>query len=375
VDLVLWLLWGPVRLVEDFYEPHPHYGYRMRPQIEFVFASPYHGYHANVRTNSRGLRDDEYSVPKGRGQFRVLLLGDSMTAGLEVDKRQTFEAVCEERLADSGVEVINAGVRGYNLDNIVAFLEQEGLSYAPDVIVYVFVDNDLTGDTGFNPRAGDVSRGFTLGGLVGRIARHSHITYRLELVRQMVQMRWERDRRENGGTKSRVPGGLYQMFRSADYAAPHYQLTAQRICRLRALSDTIGAQLLVVGAPHREEIDPESQQWWQRIVGAGAALDFDGVRRYLDWVAQECACARLDPVPMFRERLPAVGSFWFHKDNHLNAKGHRLLGELLSERLRATTAFQEWNARVGPGMSNDGGVMSSPGPPRRNRVAGLGGGV
>jgi hypothetical protein len=120
VDLVLLAVHGPVRVVEDFYEPEPRFGYRMRPNLDFVFASPYHGYRARVHTNSRGLRDDEITVPKPPGVFRILLLGDSMTAGLEVERQASFESVCESHLrTHAPVEIVNAGVRGYNLDNII----------------------------------------------------------------------------------------------------------------------------------------------------------------------------------------------------------------------------------------------------------------
>jgi hypothetical protein len=118
-DLLLLAVLGPVRVVENFYEPDARCGYRMRPNLVFEFASPYHGYRATVRTNALGLRGPDVVVPKPAGTYRVLLLGDSMTAGLEVNENETFAAVCVERLrGPRHVEVVNAGVRGYNLDNV-----------------------------------------------------------------------------------------------------------------------------------------------------------------------------------------------------------------------------------------------------------------
>ena len=61
--------------------------------------------------------------------------------------------------------------------------------------------------------------------------------------------------------------------------------------------------------------------------------DFDGVRRFLGWVASECSLDYFDAIPEFRRRRPEVPSFWFHQDGHLNAEGHRLLGELLASHI------------------------------------------
>jgi lysophospholipase L1-like esterase len=344
VDLGLLLVLGPVRVVEDFYESEPRFGYRMRPHQQFVFASPYHGYHATVRTNAHGLRDDEIVLPKPPGTFRILLLGDSMTAGLEVDKQRTFEALLEQQLATSGaVEVINAGVRGYNLDNIVAFLEAEGLSYEPDLVVYLFVDNDLTDEATAQPRLTDASRGFRWQGWWGRFASYSHITHRVSLVTQMLALRRQRDRSPEAASKVTVSNGLYVLFNTTSYEASAFHRTGERIAKLAALARSSGSDFLLVGAPHREEIDPESQAWWQRHLGAASGrLDFDGVRHYLNWVAEGYGAAYLDPVPLFRNEIRNDGNYWFHKDLHLNAAGHSLLSGALAEYIVQNDAFETW---------------------------------
>jgi lysophospholipase L1-like esterase len=311
VDVTFLVLRGPVRTLENFYEPAAGFGYRMRPNAEFVFASPYHGYSATVRTNARGLRDDEIHVPKPPGTFRVLLLGDSMTAGLEVSKDETFEAVCEERLRTFGeVEVVNAGVRGYNLDNILRFFESEGASYAPDLVAYLFVENDLKSASKPEPNMLDHSRGFTLRGAWGWLASYSHITFR--------------------------PG-------------PAYLNTAERIATLASLCHQAGADFLLAGAPHRLEIDPGTQAWWNRYLAGDRELDFDAVRAYLDWVAARHGLERFDPVPAYRRGWRDGQPYWFHKDDHMNPRGHRLLGQQLGERIQAMPRFQAWRrARARP---------------------------
>lgn len=348
VDVVFLVARGPVRTLEDFYEPHPQFGYRMQPQAEFLFASPYHGYSAKVRTNSRGLRDDQVIVPKPAGVLRILLLGDSMTAGLEVRKEETFEAVCEQRLRVHGpVEVVNAGVRGYNLDNILLFFENEGASYAPDVVVYLFVENDLKSAAELSPNTLDRSRGFTLSGIAGRLAAYSHLTLRFIYLRQMLRLRRERDRVEGDVRQVNVPHGLYEMLRNPRYAeGPAYRSSAARIATLARTCERSGADFLLAGAPHQPEIDPESQAWWRRYLAGNTPLNFDGVRSYLDWVATLHAIQRFDPVPAFRRAWRSGQTYWFHKDDHLNARGHRLLGEQLAEHIEGMPRFQAWKATL-----------------------------
>jgi lysophospholipase L1-like esterase len=344
-DLVLLFVFGPVRTVEGFYEPDPQCGYRMKPNLEFVFASPYHGYEAVVRTNELGLRDDPIRVPKPVGTYRVLLLGDSMTAGLEVDKDATFEAVCERLLtARRPTDVVNSGVRGYNLDNIIGSLQEVGLKLDPDLVVYVFTDNDLTGSDTFQPETTDASRGFTLRGFVGRIATYSHITYRIELLRQRIQLRRARDHKPPSNVQE-LPGGIVSFFTVSDWQAyAPFLRTAQRIEYLAHTCAEHGIPFVLAGAPQREAIDPKAQQFLRDVLEK--PLDFDGMSRYLDWVATRLGVERFDPTPEFRRRLAADGDYWFHKDGHLNVRGHRLMGELLAAKIEGVWSA---HARTGSG--------------------------
>jgi hypothetical protein len=96
-------------------------------------------------TNSRGFRDQrEFDYAKPAGTLRVLSLGDSHTLGYEVRQEATFSAVLERSLARRGVraEVLNAGVSGYSTAEALAFLENEGYKFRPDVVVLGFYAND-----------------------------------------------------------------------------------------------------------------------------------------------------------------------------------------------------------------------------------------
>jgi hypothetical protein len=97
-------------------------------------------------TNGKGFRDRrEFGYEKPAGALRVLSLGDSHTQGYEVRQEATYSVVLERYLAGRGVraEVLNAGVSGYSTAEALAFLENDGYRYQPDVVVLGFYANDF----------------------------------------------------------------------------------------------------------------------------------------------------------------------------------------------------------------------------------------
>jgi len=132
--------------------PRYHTGYQygkytlrgIRPNAEFTHTSV-DGKWAFV-TNGRGFRNArDFAYEKPEGTLRLLSLGDSHTQGYEVRQDFTYTAVAERTLNARGVkaEAINAGVSGYSTAEALAFLENEGVRYRPDVVVLGFYANDF----------------------------------------------------------------------------------------------------------------------------------------------------------------------------------------------------------------------------------------
>ncbi len=98
------------------------------------------------RINGQGMRDDrEFAHQKPPGTLRIVSLGDSFTAGYEVDQQATFSAVLESELRAAGktIEVLNAGVSGFSNAEQCLYLERELFNYQPDVVLVSFFGNDL----------------------------------------------------------------------------------------------------------------------------------------------------------------------------------------------------------------------------------------
>ncbi len=102
---------------------------------------------ATLEINQDGLIDKEYTVERAAGTPRVAVLGDSFTAGEEVDMGRRFHELWEERLAkklNQPVEFLNFGVRGYGTWEQLQMYHLKAAKYKPDwVVVNLFWGNDI----------------------------------------------------------------------------------------------------------------------------------------------------------------------------------------------------------------------------------------
>jgi|GEM_PF-2436218 len=110
--------------------------------------------------NSFGVRDREPQLPKPRGRFRILLLGDSMVFGQGVAEQGMVGAVLRNNLAGSpDLDVASAGIPGWNTLSEEQFLARTQAVVEPDLVVLLYVEND---NEPIDPlaRARQASRGF-----------------------------------------------------------------------------------------------------------------------------------------------------------------------------------------------------------------------
>ena len=98
--------------------------------------------------NSLGYRNDEFSVEKPSNVYRIVALGGSSTYDIRIeDNHKIFTAQLEKLLAEEygyqNVEVINAGVPGYNSWEILTNLEFRVLDLNPDLVIIYEGTNDV----------------------------------------------------------------------------------------------------------------------------------------------------------------------------------------------------------------------------------------
>lgn len=120
-------------------EPSISRGFTHRPnQHAYTIDKPF-------VTNSLGLRD-EREVPLTKDEeFRIVVLGDSMTVGLGVLSQDTFTSQLERSLNErfDRVRAINGAVGAYSTWQEVDLLKEKIHQLQPDIVLLAFYWNDL----------------------------------------------------------------------------------------------------------------------------------------------------------------------------------------------------------------------------------------
>jgi lysophospholipase L1-like esterase len=134
---------GPVRgEAARFYRHDSELGWAGRPGA----GGPLGGweFESEVVLNARGFRDAEVPATKPPATHRVVVLGDSITWGLGVDRGERYPDLLAARLASHGlaVEVVNLGVNGYGTDQEYLLFRREGRRYCADLVVLGAYEND-----------------------------------------------------------------------------------------------------------------------------------------------------------------------------------------------------------------------------------------
>lgn len=148
-----------VRVFVGSPSPHiydPLIGYSYQPNGELFQAKEGS---THLRFNALGLNDRDMAPRAGR--CRVLVIGDSYTAALQVPREQNFTSVAER--IDPALDVINGGRDGLFLGDMHKVTDRLAPAIQPDLVVYVIseraVDTDIAlpdFDVQVDPRNGMV---------------------------------------------------------------------------------------------------------------------------------------------------------------------------------------------------------------------------
>ncbi len=123
--------------------PGSRFAYHNLPSVEPATA--------DVRINEHGLRGESFPRAKPAGERRVLVLGDSYTAAVQLPEDVIFTTRLERTLNESAppgsrTRVLNAGFNGFGTAHELLYFLYEGRDLAPDVVVLQYSFNDA-GDT------------------------------------------------------------------------------------------------------------------------------------------------------------------------------------------------------------------------------------
>lgn len=261
-----------------------------------------------LNTNSKGIRGKtEYEYQRTPGRQRIVVLGDSFTFGAEVADDQTYSHDLESSLPNT--EVLNLGVQGYGHDQMLLYLQEEGVKYHPDIVIlgftYIDIYRNIENFFAFaKPRFKLVSGRLELTNVPVPTPEHFLAVepYRpksldiLEILHQ--KLRWSLGENEREAR----------------------EVTRLLLGEIVATTRNIGAVPVFVYMPVNEEIEP-----FRQYSLTSNSPPVPERERYLQDICAEQKIACLFLLLRFREEV--AKGVDFNPRHHWNAKAHLVGGE------------------------------------------------
>jgi len=326
--------------------PDPELPWRPRPNA----TGTYRLYNAEFTTNSRGLRDREYAEQAPPGVRRIVVLGDSFAWGHGVRNDEIFTEVLEREL--DGVEVINLGVTGFDLQSEFIWLRREGMRYAPDLVVLAVCQNDFRATGVRRPSAAPAAPAVpTLFGRMKRyFADHSYayracqtgINANRSVARAAVALGLKEELAGFDALDDNLHAALVD--RPDAVAAVVHQWQAD-LLRMNEYVRAHGAILVLALTPSLQAVDPrELHRSIAYTRFEPGDLDVDRPCRETALFAGKHGIAVCDPLPEFRRLRENGERLYLPHDLHFNAAGHRRFAQGLRSIVQQTL----WEGRAQP---------------------------
>ena len=344
-------IWGHSEAAPSFqalFMPDPVIGYRLRPNARSHFVTS--EFHTTIAINGQGVRDDREIGPKAPGERRIVVLGDSLVLSVQVDVRQTFCRLLEDRLNGDAAtrfggrvryRVINAGVQGYGPVEELLFYREVARAFDPDLVIEtIFVGNDAedaaasawklrtqrSAETPDRSSASDVSD--TEVNRLRRVIRHSMV---LQLLRLRVVT--VTDRLSNWISPPEPPLQAYAA-RPASRIADGLRISRDCVEAIASDAAKSHARTMVLLIPARFQVDAADYgHLKEAIEGAGGHLVRDAASERFNQALADAAVPRLDALPALRAALPGPDVF-FRQTIHLTPHGHEIVAEAIDAFLR-----------------------------------------
>jgi len=292
--------------------------------------------------NRAGFRSREFE-PKAPGVFRVLSLGDSCTLGTIVTFRgaefiwepypQRLERLVAERIGAGQLEVLNAGIAGYNSFQGLMLLRSKLRGLEPDLITVRFGWNDhfMSGEPpgAYGYREPDSALALGLQDLMLRTSLYGFFR-RLHFELQAFRSRSQPPAPPRLPTewKPNVPLEVYE----------------HNLRRIVALGRARGAEVWLLTSPHAFVIDAsrgQQDKFPTQALAFNAIPSFDRLIEIHDRynqavreVGAELLAPVLDMDAVYRAHA-AEPLFLLTDVAHPTARGHALEAETLRARLLA----------------------------------------
>ena len=309
-------------------------GKRITPNLDVIVQRhPISGRDVRVRTNSLGLRGAEIP-PKAAGEFRILVLGDSITFGDYVDESETYPAYLEASLRAAeprrSIRVVNGGTPNVGTEDEAALLAELAPAVRPDLVLVGFYLNDSAGQVGY-PEAFRIPRWLHWSRLAQRVvvdwARYRHrvrFGSRYAWVPIFQERRWVADRDAYERLVSLAAPDWGAAWREDSWSSVEKGFQA-----MLSLGERYQFRVAVA-------VFPVSVQLESRVAD-------DRPQQQLKLLADRLGIRSVDLLPALRTSADRL----FYDHCHLTPEGNLLVAERLTSFVRAIAAEHPVVARPG----------------------------
>ncbi len=299
--------------------------------------------------NSKGYQDEEFSIQKKEGTFRILAVGDSFTFGV-VPYKNNFATVLEDHLKEKNlsIEIINMGIPSTNVQDYLSLFIDEGLELSPDMIVLnIYIGNDIT----YASQNKKESAIYTL-----RFINYINAFFKFNRNGDKVIARLGGDNRENlyndeaksmdDKTFIEIQKSLFFIYFDKEYIVKHLSHkydsifrdlnTMNKICQDRKI------KLLITLLPAEIQVDKNLQKIIEPEVYKDLSNKFDSHDNFIESINYSLPNIRiknelakqniqyLDLLESFQKKA-MISKFYKPNDTHWNIAGNLLAADLIYE--------------------------------------------
>jgi lysophospholipase L1-like esterase len=281
-----------------------------------------------VTINSQGFRGRPAASPKPEGQYRIVFIGDSVTFGRGVNDDETFparaEALLRERFPHMAVDVINAGVDGYNTRQAVGRLRRLLPDLQPDLVLLGFYSNDVS----------DAVEGNDSGTRIAGSPQEGRVMY----INPSLASSWSARLRQSRAIHA-AARGLRRLTGQGEWSLARFTLemdllngrdsaeldhrwaiVADQYEELRQLAADSGFRVGVVILPCQEQVEGQFPNARYQV----------RVRQ----IAEPLAFQVIDPLPRLAAQADTGQNLFIAYDrNHPSAAGHRIIADAIVDAL------------------------------------------
>ncbi len=313
---------GPLGL-ED-----PVLGHVNRPNVRAHVRAP--EFKVEYVVDSRGFRANtiQDSDERSEAATKILLIGDSFTFGAA----NHYEEIWPVRLSKlmkkdgSNVEIVNAGVAGYNTAQQALFLERIFDDIRPDYVVVMYLPNDLFANEPIanSDGNGELAKGDASAVVGGRGSKKSQLQTVILLKRLLMK-------------NDRLYSNLYKMTPrreffetpASDLVAHKMQATASILDRIYQFCESRNSKLVVVSVPQLFQVIEQASTGPD-----GGDLDVSIPDAGIQSLLSDKDIVWISALDTLSEHYAAEKQDLYHRyDGHLNGLGNDVVARLIYDEL------------------------------------------